>query len=81
LKNISRNIVRNKEFWIESNSIGNCFTLYIEMDLCHQTLSVFIKVFQFIEFGEEEFQNILKYFVLRREVLYTVLIDLNYFQY
>ncbi len=51
------------------------------MDLCHQTLSVFIKVFQFIEFGEEEFQNILKYFVLRREVLYTVLIDLNYFQY
>jgi alpha-tubulin suppressor-like RCC1 family protein len=58
-----KNILTFNEFWIENDSEQKFSTLYIEMELCEQTLGEFITSIEKIEFGETNLLKNMKFYI------------------
>jgi alpha-tubulin suppressor-like RCC1 family protein len=58
-----KNILTYNEFWIENDSKQKFSTLYIEMELCEQTLGEFITSIEKIEFGETNLLKNMKFYI------------------
>jgi alpha-tubulin suppressor-like RCC1 family protein len=72
-----KNIVSYEDFWIEKFSKQKHFSLYIEMELCKQTLTDFIKKIEELEFKATNFFINSKYFI-SSAVFIEILEGVNY---
>jgi hypothetical protein len=62
-KLIHKNIIRYNNFWTEKNEINKSLTLYVEMEICDQTLNKFIQSLHDLELKESEVSSQLKYYI------------------
>jgi serine/threonine protein kinase len=58
-----KNIVRFNKFWTERNTFQKSLTLYIEMELCEQTLHEFILILQDLKLVKNDFLLHLIYYM------------------
>lgn len=71
------NVLSYESFWIEKNFIQKCSTLYIDMELCEQTMDEFIETIEKLDFGETNFLSFLKYYI-SSEIFIDISEGVNY---